>query len=213
MLQHGWAEIHHDLGYKTAAEIPFPFRRRFARLAGVLELADSEFDAIRAGLESYASSVSEEIHKDPSTVQIDKDSLMAYVGQDDSVKRVDSKLAAIAKRDLVPEPDQANMERLVRWLKYLAFETIQDVATALEDTERLISDQLGRQQDVHGLGGTLPVYRGVSLFRLCLVLLAKRGGAKELEEGFEALGYPSSEHTVRYVVETMPPGTVPPSSS
>jgi ppGpp synthetase/RelA/SpoT-type nucleotidyltranferase len=50
ILQHAWAEIEHDLGYKSEAEIPRTVKRRFSRLAGLLELADDEFLGIREEL-------------------------------------------------------------------------------------------------------------------------------------------------------------------
>jgi putative GTP pyrophosphokinase len=43
ILQHAWAEIEHDLGYKSEAAIPRDIQRRFSRLAGLLEVADDEF--------------------------------------------------------------------------------------------------------------------------------------------------------------------------
>lgn len=56
VLQHAWADVHHELGYKNQFPLPRPYRRRFARLAAVLEEADREFQAISQGLEEYASS-------------------------------------------------------------------------------------------------------------------------------------------------------------
>ena len=50
ILQHAWAEIEHDLGYKSEEEVSDKIRRRFARVAGLLELADAEFTAIRGDL-------------------------------------------------------------------------------------------------------------------------------------------------------------------
>jgi len=47
ILQHAWAEIEHDLVYKSPADIPFRVRRRFASLAGLLEIADREFESLR----------------------------------------------------------------------------------------------------------------------------------------------------------------------
>ena len=47
ILQHAWAEIEHDRGYHTESDVPEPIRRRWSRVAALLELADSEFVALR----------------------------------------------------------------------------------------------------------------------------------------------------------------------
>lgn len=47
ILQHTWAEIEHDIQYKSSAVIPRDIRRRFMALAGLLEIADREFQAIQ----------------------------------------------------------------------------------------------------------------------------------------------------------------------
>ena len=46
ILQHAWAEIEHDIQYKSVEAMPLSIRRRFIMLAGLLELADREFQAI-----------------------------------------------------------------------------------------------------------------------------------------------------------------------
>jgi putative GTP pyrophosphokinase len=47
ILQHAWAEIEHDIQYKSAATIPRDIKRRFMSLAGLLEMADREFQAVQ----------------------------------------------------------------------------------------------------------------------------------------------------------------------
>jgi ppGpp synthetase/RelA/SpoT-type nucleotidyltranferase len=47
ILQHAWAEIEHDIQYKAVETIPSIIRRRFMSLAGMLEIADREFQAIQ----------------------------------------------------------------------------------------------------------------------------------------------------------------------
>lgn len=47
ILQHAWAEIEHDIQYKSSSVIPTDIRRRFTALAGLLEIADREFQAVQ----------------------------------------------------------------------------------------------------------------------------------------------------------------------
>jgi putative GTP pyrophosphokinase len=58
VLQHAWAEIEHDLGYKSSVgSVPAEFRRRFSRLAGMLEMADEQFELLRHDLSQYERDV------------------------------------------------------------------------------------------------------------------------------------------------------------
>ena len=52
-LQHTWAQIEHDLGYKSEFGVPRDVRRNFSRIAGLLELADEEFVRTRDMMIQY----------------------------------------------------------------------------------------------------------------------------------------------------------------
>jgi len=93
ILQHAWAEIEHDLGYKTKLEIPQKIRRRFTRIAGLLEIADSEFDAIRQRLSEYQEEVSQRILEEPTEVLIDKLSLTSFLTENLLVKDICQKVS------------------------------------------------------------------------------------------------------------------------
>jgi putative GTP pyrophosphokinase len=77
ILQHAWAEIEHDLGYKSPESVPLPIRRRFSRLAGLLELADSEFVELRRFMEDYARDVREPVQLTSDTLGLDAVSLQS----------------------------------------------------------------------------------------------------------------------------------------
>jgi len=47
ILEHAWAEIEHEVVYKSGIIFPNETKRRFARLAGALEILESEFFALR----------------------------------------------------------------------------------------------------------------------------------------------------------------------
>lgn len=59
ILQHAWAEIEHDRNYKFTGKLPDELSRRFKVLAGVLELADREFNEISRSIDKINTSVDE----------------------------------------------------------------------------------------------------------------------------------------------------------
>lgn len=80
ILQHAWAEIEHDIQYKAVTALPATIRRRFMSLAGMLEIADREFQAIEEEdsrlREQARQSVAEGRLAD---VEITGDALKAYL--------------------------------------------------------------------------------------------------------------------------------------
>ena len=80
ILQHAWAAINHDLGYKSEFGVPRAVTREFARLAGLLEIADDEFVRTRDHINRYAEETREKIINDNADdVLIDMISLREYM--------------------------------------------------------------------------------------------------------------------------------------
>jgi ppGpp synthetase/RelA/SpoT-type nucleotidyltranferase len=79
VLQHAWAEFEHDIRYKgTVPEEHAPdLDRRFTLAAGLLELADHEFSAIRERLQGSAPA--EQPEADPSDPRISGQELAAFL--------------------------------------------------------------------------------------------------------------------------------------
>lgn len=78
ILQHAWAEIEHDLGYKSKSSIPHQYKRNFNRLAALLETADIEFDRLKKELNHYEEEVIELIKTEPQNVAIDQASITSF---------------------------------------------------------------------------------------------------------------------------------------
>ncbi len=92
VLEHAWAEIEHDLGYKAPGAMPGPVRRRLHRIAGLLELADQEFVGIRRELDDYAGALPRRIESAAADVPLDHLSLVALLDCAE-VRAVDAAIA------------------------------------------------------------------------------------------------------------------------
>jgi hypothetical protein len=80
ILQHAWAEIEHDIQYKAVGALPTQVRRRFTALAGLVEIADRELQAI----EDEDRRIRAEARRSVDNGQLDRveitaDSLQAYL--------------------------------------------------------------------------------------------------------------------------------------
>jgi ppGpp synthetase/RelA/SpoT-type nucleotidyltranferase len=103
VLEHAWAEIEHDLGYKAESAVPASVQRRLHRLAGLLELADQEFGAIRNDLLDYARVLPERIASASDSVPLDRLSLGALLDCSE-VRDLDRAIAIALDKELGEEP-------------------------------------------------------------------------------------------------------------
>jgi ppGpp synthetase/RelA/SpoT-type nucleotidyltranferase len=90
VLQHAWAEIEHDIRYKSTSTIPQAISRRFMTLAGLLEMADREFEAIQAEDASLRANARTLIQEGRlREVEVTPDALRSYLnmslGPDDRI--------------------------------------------------------------------------------------------------------------------------------
>jgi putative GTP pyrophosphokinase len=102
LLEHAWAEIEHDLGYKSRDSVPAAARRRLNRLAGLLELADQEFVAIRRELAEYATTLPARIAS-ADEVALDRLSLGSLLDCDE-VRELDHAIGAELGRAVGGQP-------------------------------------------------------------------------------------------------------------
>jgi len=123
VLQHAWAEIEHDLGYKIREAIPRDYIRGFARLASLLELADVEFVRLRDGLARYDEEVGQLIDEHPQSVPLDQSSLQSYIRQSDMVKELDARVAHLLN---AAEADYSSLhvDHLLRGAHRLGINTV-----------------------------------------------------------------------------------------
>ena len=127
ILQHAWAEIEHDIQYKAATTTPNPIRRKFMALAGLLEIADREFQAIQDEDKEYKQVARTSVEKGVlDQVEITADALHLYL-------------------DMKVGPDgrstDFSYDFTARMLRRLGFSTIEQVDVCIKDFD---GDKLSR---------------------------------------------------------------------
>lgn len=186
ILQHAWAEIEHDLGYKTPAAIPQPIRRRFSRLAGLLEVADTEFIHIRNELEAYSAQVKKEIAQpgQQTSLLVDKVSLKAFVEADSDWLALEEALASTVKLKVVSPP--AVPDAIVEKLRNVGLNTIEEIRSVVAENQ----DHLLKQWRLFAAEIKQPgkLHFGFGLYQIYYLMLGKAGGSDALQAEFNKHG-------------------------
>ena len=183
-LQHAWASINHDTGYKSGIEIPREYLRRMNRLAGMLEMADDEFSRIRTEINDYRRRVQQLVSSGRlDEVLLDGDTFRSYL-QAKPFDALNKRIAAINQAEIMDAP----LIRYLRVLKELQCNTLGDVSRLItryeEDAYRLARHQLGNTDlDI--------ISSAVGLQNICIVCVLSTGGGKI---GLERLFYILNGH-------------------
>lgn len=170
ILQHAWAEVEHDIGYKSKGQVPDILKRNFSRVAALLETADLEFTKLRIKLTKYEEEVENEISQNPNTVDLNNISLKSFYQNDPIIKEIDSEIINIIGVRLDEEIDNQDIVKL----RYVGILNIQQLSKELyqhrEDITKFAKIFLdGRKYDNDSY-----VSAGISLFYLCYVLLLEK---------------------------------------
>ena len=131
VMQHAWAEIEHDLGYKSKEDIPDQYRRQFSRLAGLIELADENFLQLKNNINNYEKEVREKLPTSKEELPIDSSTLMTYVTKDPNyIKLLDESKPLDVPIDF--NINSSYLTTVVQRAKRLGLKTIGDIDELLE---------------------------------------------------------------------------------
>lgn len=123
ILQHTWAAIYHDLGYKTEFGIPREYIRDFSRIAGLLELADKEFGEIREALSNYEQNMATSLQTlDTPPININVISLQEWAKNSTLAKEMNIKL------------DYTDFQDCIQDLKCIQIETLSSLESSIQST-------------------------------------------------------------------------------
>jgi len=196
VLQHAWAEIEHDLGYKSKASIPESYRRNFNRLAALLETADIEFDRLKGSLKDYEAEVPELINSDPKRVTLDQASLNAFVLSHPIFEEVREYIRNDCKSDFYyHKPYKSYIEKF----ELFEIKNIQELKTLLEENK---DDYINFVKEFIGKGISPKLSYSLPLYWFQHFLAGRTGDldfvTKYLTYGSSSIRGPESKYVETY---------------
>ena len=143
VLQHTWAEIEHDLGYKSEFGVPYHIRREFSRIAGLLEIADESFINIRKNIVLYVEDVRNRIRHDTADeLLLDVNTLREFTRHSAAWKDLIEKAILVSGAEQI----ETSSEEYLPQLKILGIKTLGDLKQAVfqedEHIMTLVNDAL-----------------------------------------------------------------------
>ena len=190
-LQHVWANMYHDIGYKNDMEIPIEYQRNMTRLAGMLELADEQFSHIRKEINGYRRTVQSMVANGKlDEVPLNGDTFRSFLKLK-PFKSLADKIAAINQGEVYED----NLMPYYNVLLHMNMKTIGDIVR-MNNKYSESAYQLALLQ-LAGTGLDIVTY-SVAVQNLCIVSILKKGyGEAGLVQLFNALYGENDYHQQR----------------
>ncbi len=183
-LQHTWAVINHDLGYKSEFGVPRSVKRGFSQVAGLLEIADEKFVGLRDAIFAYSDDVRAKIaDNDVESISIDAVSLYEYMKHNKMMNEFYKELVSLCENC---EISIISSNIYLEQLKFLSKNTLGDLSRMLERNRELaikMAKQLFKTTDLDILSSN------AALRFLCRAELINAGYSEEQMKEFMKLTY------------------------
>lgn len=190
LLQHAWANMYHDTGYKGGVEVPRKYIRNLNRLAGMLELADEQFSQIRLELTDYRRRMQALVASGKlDDAQIDGATFKSYL-ELDPFGPLNRHIAALNQAEIQEVP----LMPYLAVFKELGCKTLGDV-------DRIIKEYFEGAYQIAcyqmGLTDLDIIASSVGPQNLCIAYILKSGGGKAgIRKLFDMLNGPSESNGI-----------------
>lgn len=186
ILQHAWAEIEHDIGYKSEIAIPKELRRSFSRIAGLLEIADKEFDEIRTKLVEYKKNAEVKIEdSDFEEYELNTIILEILIEKDENIQRINKHIGKVTGESSLKKSDNLSFERSLQQLAWLGIRTVRQFVDILpkytEIAMKIATVKLGQYKNSSNKG---MIKETIAYFYICYAILLTENTTEERIERY-----------------------------
>ncbi len=188
VLQHAWANMNHDTGYKSGVEVPREYLRNLSRLAGMLELVDEQFSSIRSELTDYRRRVRALVASgNLDDAPLDGDTYRSYL-ELDPFGTLNRRIASVNQAEI----QDVSLLPFLAVFKGMGLRTLGDIARLIKDYSegayQIACYQIGLT-DLDIISSSLGPQD------LCIAYILKSGGGKAgIRMMFDALNGPSESN-------------------
>lgn len=171
-LQHVWAVINHDTGYKTDVEVPKKFIRSLNALAGLLEIADTSFSKLRDDIEEYRQDVYDKVQrKDFAELPMDTITFKGYL-ETKPFEALTRRIAEINHMEIT----ETNLLSYVKVMKKIGIKSIGDVDKMIRECSDMafaVAEKQIQGTDIDIISDSL------ALRNLCAAYVVSNGGGED----------------------------------
>ena len=188
VLQHAWANMNHDTGYKSGVEVPREYLRNLSRLAGMLELVDEQFSIIRSELTDYRRRVRSLVASgNLDDAPLDGDTYRSYL-ELDPFGTLNRRIASVNQAEI----QDVSLLPFLAVFKGMGLRTLGDIARLIKDYSegayQIACYQIGLT-DLDIISSSLGPQD------LCIAYILKSGGGKAgIRMMFDVLNGPSESN-------------------
>ena len=190
VLQHAWANMDHDTGYKSGVEVPKEYMRNLNRLAGMLELADEQFSLIRTAINDYRRRVHTLVGSGKlEEVSLDAETFRSYLEMN-PFSALNHRIAAVNQAEI----QQVPLMPYLKVFKAMGCKTLGDIADIIRDYSEA-AYQVACYQI--GLTDLDIISSSLGPQDLCIAYILKKGGGKAgIRMLFDALNGESESNEI-----------------
>lgn len=174
IFRHAWSEIEHPW-YDLRDAYPSKVKRRFRRMAALLEIAESEFLSLRKLLSDYEQSVAVRVEAGLPDMPVDAVSLRSFIEQDALVAQIDNSIAAlwgVAVTESIP----GDLAALISQTASLAGLTrLQQLRSSLARYQDALVEYVRRCREFWPSEPRSRLPKGVSVLNLTTMLVSAKG--------------------------------------